>query len=263
MPRWICPIVRANVNAWLLPPPPEREERTKEVLDDLKFIDRFSNLLAQANSASDLCRKLVHSELTSSGTIGASLFNIDQQAHFNLVGSYGKGLPSSGVTVWDEHPFGFAARERKLFIGSHQAIDGSQVEAYCLPLLKGAEPIGLMCLTLASATQMHSIRPEGLSALSRVAGIWLESLNLGISLVGGDTRTAKSPSPESLTDRQLMVLRLMAEGKTNAQIAQELILSESTIRQETVKIYRSLGVSARSEASKRAKHLGLIDRVAI
>ena len=57
--------------------------------------------------------------------------------------------------------------------------------------------------------------------------------------------------------------KLMAEGKTNAQIAQELILSESTIRQETVKIYRALGVSARSEASKRAKHLGIIDRLAI
>jgi DNA-binding NarL/FixJ family response regulator len=55
----------------------------------------------------------------------------------------------------------------------------------------------------------------------------------------------------------------MAEGKTNAQIAQELILSESTIRQETVKIYRALGVHARSEAGKRAKHLGIIDRVAI
>lgn len=233
------------------------------MLNDVRYIDEFSNLLAQASSASDLCRKLVHSELTSSGTVGASLFGIDQQAHFNLVGSYGKGLPSSGVTVWDEHPFGFAARERKLYIAGHEAIDGTQVEAYCLPLLKGSEPIGLLCLTLVSGTKMHSISAAGLSALSRVAGIWLESLNLGLSALGGESRTAKNPSPESLTDRQLTVLRLMAEGKTNAQIAQELILSESTIRQETVKIYRALGVSARSEASKRAKHLGIIDRVAI
>jgi DNA-binding NarL/FixJ family response regulator len=55
----------------------------------------------------------------------------------------------------------------------------------------------------------------------------------------------------------------MAEGKTNAEIAQEMILSESTIRQETVRIYRALGVSARADASKRAKHLGIIDRLAI
>ena len=231
--------------------------------DDLKFIDKFSNLLAQASSATDLCRKLVHSDLTSSGTVGASLFSIDQQAHFNLVGSYGKGLPSSGVTVWDEHPFGFATRELKLHVSDQEAIDGSQVQAYCLPLLRGSEPVGLLCLTLVNGTNMRTISPDGLSALSRVIGIWLESLNLGLSAVGGESRNSKNPSPESLTDRQLIVLRLMAEGKTNAQIAQELILSESTIRQETVRIYRALGVSARADASKRAKHLGIIDRLAI
>ena len=38
-------------------------------------------------------------------------------------------------------------------------------------------------------------------------------------------------------------MEFMAQGLTNAQIAQELMLSESSIRQETVKIYRALGVN--------------------
>lgn len=230
---------------------------------DVIFIDELSSLLASASTATDLCRKLVHSALTNESTIGASIFSIDQQAQFQLVGSYGRGLPVSGVSVWDEHPFGVAARSGKLHNTTVQAIDGSDVEAYCLPLTKGPDPIGILCLTLAAGSKLNTISPEALSVVSKVTGIWLDSLGVNSSSNTYGAQSSSTPSPESLTERQLTVLRLMAEGKTNAQIAQDLILSESTIRQETVKIYRALGVSARSEASKRAKHLGMIDRLAI
>jgi DNA-binding CsgD family transcriptional regulator len=230
---------------------------------DVLFIDELSSLLASASSATDLCRKLVHSDLTNESTTGASIFSIDQQAHFHLVGSYGKGLPVSGVSVWDEHPFGTAARSGKLHNATVQAIDGSDVEAYCIPLTKGSDPIGILCLTLSVGAKMNDISPEALSVVSKVTGIWLDSLGVNSGSMANGSQIASTPSPESLTERQLTVLRLMAEGNTNSQIAQELILSESTIRQETVKIYRALGVHARSEAGKRAKHLGIIDRLAI
>jgi DNA-binding NarL/FixJ family response regulator len=42
-----------------------------------------------------------------------------------------------------------------------------------------------------------------------------------------------------------------------------MILSESSIRQETVKIYRALGVGSRAEASKRAVHLGILRAPAV
>jgi DNA-binding CsgD family transcriptional regulator len=230
---------------------------------DVLFIDELSSLLASASSATDLCRKLVHSDLTNESTTGASIFSIDQQAHFHLVGSYGKGLPVSGVSVWDEHPFGTAARSGKLHNTTAQAIDGSDVEAYCIPLTKGSDPIGILCLTLSAGAKMNVISPEALSVVSKVTGIWLDSLGVNSGSIANGSQATSAPSPESLSDRQLTVLRLMAEGKTNSQIAQELILSESTIRQEAVKIYRALGVHARSEAGKRAKHLGIIDRLAI
>jgi DNA-binding NarL/FixJ family response regulator len=110
---------------------------------------------------------------------------------------------------------------------------------------------------------MSHISPEALSVVSKVTGIWLDSLGVTSGSMAGGSQNNSAVSPESLSERQLTVLRLMAEGKTNSQIAQDLILSESTIRQETVRIYRALGVSARAEASKRAKHLGIIDRLAI
>jgi DNA-binding CsgD family transcriptional regulator len=230
---------------------------------DVLFIDELSGLLANAATATDLCRKLVHSDLTNPETVGASIFAIDQQAQFNLVGSYGKGLPVSGVSVWDEHPFAKAARSGSIHNETAKAIDGSDVEAYCLPLTKGSDPIGLLCLTLASGARMNSISTEALSAVSKITGIWLDSLGLSNNNSSNSGNGSTPASPETLTDRQIKVLRFLAEGKTNAEIAQEMILSESTIRQETVRIYRALGVSARADASKRAKHLGIIDRLAI
>jgi DNA-binding CsgD family transcriptional regulator len=53
--------------------------------------------------------------------------------------------------------------------------------------------------------------------------------------------------PKNLTNRQEVILRLIKAQKTNAAIANELGYSESLIRQETIIIYRKLGVSGRKE----------------
>lgn len=70
-----------------------------------------------------------------------------------------------------------------------------------------------------------------------------------------------SDHPEEQTEfsvRQLRILDEMAIGKTNAQIAQTLSLSESTIKQEAVKIFRMLGVSNRQRAVSISKEMGII-----
>lgn len=54
----------------------------------------------------------------------------------------------------------------------------------------------------------------------------------------------------NLTERQLLILRLIAEGRTNMSISDTLGYSESTIRQETIKIYAKLQCLGRHEASK-------------
>ena len=52
-----------------------------------------------------------------------------------------------------------------------------------------------------------------------------------------------------LTDRQLVILRLISEDRTNLSISQFLGYSESTIRQEIMKIFAKLGCSHRREAA--------------
>jgi DNA-binding CsgD family transcriptional regulator len=72
-----------------------------------------------------------------------------------------------------------------------------------------------------------------------------------------DAERRRHPVPR-LTPRQNDLLRLLAAGHTNAQIARRLGLSEGTIRKHLENIYTRLGVSSRTAAVTRA----FLDRVA-
>lgn len=65
-------------------------------------------------------------------------------------------------------------------------------------------------------------------------------------------------STNGLSPRQHRILQLMAKGMTNGQIARVLAFSESTVRQETMAIYRALKVPGRTEAVATGRELGLI-----
>jgi DNA-binding CsgD family transcriptional regulator len=67
-----------------------------------------------------------------------------------------------------------------------------------------------------------------------------------------------APPPGSLTDRQTAILRLIAEGKTNKAIGTRLGFSESTVRHETMRIFRLLGVASRSQAVTVAATQGIL-----
>jgi DNA-binding NarL/FixJ family response regulator len=63
----------------------------------------------------------------------------------------------------------------------------------------------------------------------------------------------------SLTDRERDVLRLLAQGLSNAEIAGSLFLSEGTIRNYVSAIFEKLGVSDRTRAALMAVRHGLVD----
>ena len=65
--------------------------------------------------------------------------------------------------------------------------------------------------------------------------------------------------PHSLTKRELEVLRLLAQGQTNREIAQSLVLSALTVKTHVQRIIGKLGVSDRTQAAVRAAELGLLN----
>jgi LuxR family maltose regulon positive regulatory protein len=63
---------------------------------------------------------------------------------------------------------------------------------------------------------------------------------------------------ESLTPREMDVLRLLAEGLSNREIAARLYLSPNTLRVYTTNLYAKLDVHTRARAVRRAQELNLI-----
>jgi LuxR family maltose regulon positive regulatory protein len=63
---------------------------------------------------------------------------------------------------------------------------------------------------------------------------------------------------EPLSQRELEVLQIMALGKTNQEIAQQLIVSPGTVKAHTASIYRKLDAANRTEAVARARTLGIL-----
>ena len=70
-------------------------------------------------------------------------------------------------------------------------------------------------------------------------------------------RPSTRANPAGLTARQLDVLRLVAQGLRNAEIARELVLSERTVDHHITAILRKLGARSRTEATAQAMRLGL------
>jgi two-component system, NarL family, response regulator NreC len=65
---------------------------------------------------------------------------------------------------------------------------------------------------------------------------------------------------DALSERELQILRLIALGHTNAEIAGELFLSVRTIESHRARIHEKLGVTGRAELTRYAREKGLIER---
>lgn len=126
-----------------------------------------------------------------------------------------------------------------LVLTSHDT-DGDIVGAIeagaCGYLLKDAGPDELLGAVRAAAA--------GESALSPTVAATLM----------GRLRNPRQP----LTERETEVMRAVAEGSTNRQVAASLHVSEATVKTHLVHVFDKLGVASRTAAVARARELGLV-----
>jgi DNA-binding NarL/FixJ family response regulator len=76
---------------------------------------------------------------------------------------------------------------------------------------------------------------------------------------GGASAGPKIVSVDVLTERELSILRLVAEGLSNLDIANRLFVTEQTVKFHLSNIYRKLGVANRTEATRYAYRARLIE----
>jgi two-component system, NarL family, response regulator LiaR len=72
-------------------------------------------------------------------------------------------------------------------------------------------------------------------------------------------REVRAPkSPEALTPRETEILKLLARGKANKQIARALFVEEKTVKTHVSSILRKLGAKSRTQAALHAVRTGLV-----
>jgi DNA-binding CsgD family transcriptional regulator len=108
------------------------------------------------------------------------------------------------------------------------------------------------------ARACHALGDEDTAALETAAArTTFASLGARHDLASLDGRP-NVPTPGGLTPRELEVLRLVASGATNRDIAAELVLSEKTVARHVANIFLKIGVSARAAATAYAYDNGLV-----
>lgn len=81
---------------------------------------------------------------------------------------------------------------------------------------------------------------------------------LAPSVAGRLMRRMRQPAQQSLTAREIQVLRLVAKGQTNAEIGASLHISETTVKTHLLRVFNKLGVSDRTAAVTTAMEQGVL-----
>jgi LuxR family maltose regulon positive regulatory protein len=116
--------------------------------------------------------------------------------------------------------------------------------------LELAAPEGFIRVFLDEGEALLDLLPNARQAAPEIVDGIISSLQ---------AESGKSPLgqlPEPLTEQELRVLDLIVAGKTNQEIADELVISVGTAKWHVHNILQKLGVSNRSQASARARELG-------
>ncbi len=149
-----------------------------------------------------------------------------------------------------------------LALASQAGKEKTQALSWLEKAFKLAEPLGFLRIFVDEGPPMARLLFEAISQ-----DIFIEythRLLAAFPIVEPDRINAsKSQSSqavliEPLTDREIEVLQLIAEGLTNIEIAARLYLSLNTVKSHTRNIYGKLGVKNRTQAVAKAKGLGLL-----
>ena len=132
----------------------------------------------------------------------------------------------------------------------------ASLKAIVLSAFDDSEHIEAALSAGAMAYVLKTAHPDDFAAAIR------QSFEHSVYLAGAPVAATATVEAEAdtrgLTRRELEILRLVAEGHSNAQLAKMLWVTEQTVKFHLSNIYRKLDVSNRTEASRWAQVRGLL-----
>ena len=217
-------------------------------------IDRLLNLLIQRPSANELLKNLETDLLSSFQITNAIIFSLDSH--------------NSATEIYSNNPYpetaeyaDFKSVLNKFSVGANlSTLTGSVIgksvnnDFIVVPISNGKILKGYILLEMdtspLTAQDLHLIEVIG-----KVCAVYLK---VELPELKHPQVIKELSSKVQFSARQLQILQGFVEGKTNHELAEDLGFSVSTIRHETMEIYRSLGASDRKEAAKIAQERSIV-----
>lgn len=245
----------------------------------------FARFLMTRPAGDRVAQYVVTRLMSVHGTRAAAIGRFGPDGALTIVGSFGmpeEALDSyASLSLWDSSPMSdcVISGEPVILLTSAEVdeeypdcVDESaavRAPMAIWPLALPQEAFGTLHLALPAPSAAQSLLADGaevavlLSLYLSLAGqpaprAFRSDLRADASATADQTTAGIARSPEQLTERQSAILSRMATGQTNAQIARDIGFSESTVRQETMAIYRYLGATGRHDATRLAAERGLI-----
>jgi DNA-binding CsgD family transcriptional regulator len=242
--------------------------------DRALLTDRARALLlsfAISHNASDYCRFLTVVAFRDLGAISTIITRVEPDGKLHAAGQYGQPRPDFTGAYGSSQQFRLLKQAITLSNPQHGSLsaapspeNGPQptFEFMAIPFSSGSEVQGALGLTYrykAKGLEVSATDVELLSLLSELIAInTLPRMRTSGALSKLYFDSSDLEEISAITHRQLRVLDEMAIGKTNGQIARSLNMSESTIKQESGRVFKILGVNSRQRAVSVAKEMGLI-----
>jgi DNA-binding CsgD family transcriptional regulator len=274
--------------------PEQMLRRRRDDFANSRIMFEMVRFLMTKPTSDQVAQQLVLGLMNEHHSKGAVISVFEQDGTLRVLGSFGMSpltlKASSDLSLWDASPMTDALRHGEpVILPTAEAVEqrypwlGNQQNPHeplaTWPLALPSERIGAVEVIFSESPDPERLRADvaGVAAILALYFSLVSKRPAGPEVVdspriagnghsgshGGNRSTLDAEDPRvarALSERQMQILALMAKGLTNGQIAARVGFSESTVRQETMAIYRFLNVGGRHEAVRIAGLRGMLEQ---